>query len=946
MPTTRRFRLTLLLSLLVAALSISGFAQQAGPPAATAPLTARIPIDPQITTGQLPNGLRYYIRANKQPQDRLQLHLVVNAGSVLEDDDQRGLAHFVEHMAFNGTKHFPGAGIIDFMQSIGMRFGADLNAYTSFDETVFMLDVPTDKPEVLDKAMLVLEDWAHNLTFDDKEIDKERGVVIEEWRLGRGASAREQDKTFPVLLKGSRYADRLPIGKVDVLQHFKHDRLRKFYADWYRPDLMAVVAVGDVDPAAMQKLIVSHMGPIPAARNPRPRPHYDVPGHPGTLYAIATDKEETRTSVAVYNTMPARDQSTIAAYRQQEVLESLYSGALSARLAEMARKPEAPFLGAAVERGPLVRTADASILTASVKDGGVDAGLDALFTESARVARFGFTQTELDRQKTNILRNLEAAVTRKDERDSDSLAAEYTRNFLTGEPIPGIVYESDLFKRFLPDIKVDELNALAQSWSPDRDRVVIVTAPDKPGTPVPTEAALAADMAAAANKTLTAYVDVVKSVPLIASMPTPGSVVATSSKPEYGITEWTLSNGAKVVLKPTTFKADEVLLDAYAFGGTSLASDQDYIAASTAAQVVSAGGLGELSADDLRKLLAGKAASVRPFIGETDEGVSGSASPKDLETLFQLAYLTFTQPRKDPEQFAVLTDRMKVSLANQENTPQFAFSSAMNAALTQNHFRARPLTLARVNEMNLDRSFAFYRERFADASAFTFFFVGTFDPAALKPLVERYLASLPATHAHEMWKDDGIRPPKGAIDVRVAKGVEPQRQTRMVFTGTFDYDQQHRATMRAMTAILENRLREVVREDLSGTYSITVRPSYSKIPREEYEVTIAFGSAPERSEALGQRVLQEIQKLKASGPTAAEMQDTQSIFLRDLETSDRDNGFFLRELTSRSENGEDLKDLFGLADIYNGITADGVKKAANTYLDTNNCVTGRLLPEK
>jgi zinc protease len=496
MKIPRTLQMSALAALWVTAMSVIGAQQPArgttpraapaSTPASTAPLTAPIPVDPQITTGRFANGLRYYIRANKKPEKRAELRLVVNAGSILEERDQAGLAHFVEHMAFNGTKHFPKQETVKFLESIGMRFGPSVNAFTSFDETVYMLEVPTDKPEVLDKAFLILEDWAHNVSFDPAEIDKERGVITEEWRLRRGAGARMQDKQLPILLKGSRYAERLPIGDMEVIQSFKHERLKKFYTDWYRPELMAVVAVGDFDKAAIETLVKNHFGSIPKSAATKLRPSYNVPPQPGTLFAIATDKEASSTSVAVYSKMPARDQTTVGAYRRQ-IVERLFSGMLSQRFAEMAQKPDAPFLGASAGRGQFVRTEEVSTLSAGVKEDGIERGLDALFTEGERVVRFGFTETELERQKRNIMRGLERAVAEKENQPSAPLADEYTRNFTDKEPIPGIEYEAALHARFLPEITLAEINALAKDWVPDRNRVVMVNAPEKAGLTIPSE---------------------------------------------------------------------------------------------------------------------------------------------------------------------------------------------------------------------------------------------------------------------------------------------------------------------------------------------------------------------------------------------------------------------------------------------------------------------------
>jgi len=941
-----------LAALCLAATTLAG-AQQPAPapqpaatsPAATVPLTAVLPFDAQITTGQFANGLRYYIRKNKKPEGRAELRLVVNAGSILEDRDQAGLAHFVEHMAFNGTKHFPKQETVKFLESIGMRFGPSVNAFTSFDETVYMLQVPTDKPDVLEKSFLILEDWAHNVSFDAAEIDKERGVITEEWRLRRGAGARMQDKQFPILFKGSRYAERLPIGDMEVVQSFKHERLKKFYEDWYRPELMAVVAVGDFDKAAIEQLIKQHFETIPKSPATKLRPGYNVPEQPGTLYAIATDKEASGTSVAVYSKGPARDQTKVAAYREQ-IVERLFAGMLSTRFNEMAQKPDAPFLGAGAGRGQFVRPLEVSTLSAGVKEDGIERGLDALFTEALRVEKFGFTDTELQRTKTNIMRGLERAVTEKDNTPSSSLADEYVRNFTDREPSPGIEYEAALHARFLPEITLSEVNALAKQWVPDKNRVVLVNAPEKAGLAIPDETKLAAVITAATRKELTAYVDAVANASLLETPPTPGTVTKTATKDAFGITEWELSNGVKVVLKPTNFKEDEILFQAFSPGGISLAGDADFIPAQTAAAVVARGGVGKFSAVDLPKLLTGKVASASPYIGDLNEGLRGSASKKDLDTLFQLIYLRFTAPRPDPAVFGVLTSAMKSQLANQKNSPEFAFAETLNSIMTQNHPRAKMMTPEMVDQMNLDKSLAFYKDRFSDASDFTFVFVGSFDVAAMKPLVERYLATLPATHRKETWKDSGIKPPTGVIEKRVDKGLEPKSRSAVLFTGPFDYTQENRVAIRAMADVLEVRLRELIREDLGGTYSVSADANYSKYPRAEYVVQIGFGSNPDRTEDLLKAVLKEIEAFKANGPTPKQVADVTETFLRDQETNMKQNGYLLGQVALRYEYNEDLTSLFNMADYYRKIDAASIKSAAQKYLNTANMVKVTLFPEK
>ncbi len=906
-------------------------------------LTAPVPVDPRITVGTLPNGMRYYVRANNQPQRRAELRLVVNAGSILEDDDQRGLAHFVEHMCFNGTRHFPKQDVVAFLQSTGMRFGAHINANTSFDQTVYQLTIPTDSPAVVDRSFLILEDWAHAVSFEPDDIDKERGIILEEWRTGLGAGARMLDAQFPVLLKDSRYAERLPIGKPEIIRSFPYARLKKFYTDWYRPDLMAVIAVGDFDVANIESLIRSHFGSIPSAVSPRPRLNYDVPDHPGTRYTVATDPEATSTVVTVSNMMAARDQTTVGAYRQQTI-ERVFGGLLSGRLAEIAQKPDAPFLDADTSRGLFVKTAEMTTLSALVPDGGVERGLAALFTEASRVAQFGFTQTELDRLRLNYMQTFAQLASSNDEHTSQSLADEFIRNFMQDEPIPGIAYENGLVQRFLPEITLADINSLARDWIPDRNRVVAVNAPKKAGVTMPDEAKLAAVIKNAGGGTLTAYVDTVSAKPLLEAEPKPGSVAKTTSK-SAGITEWTLSNGVRVVLEPTTFKQDEILFRAFSPGGTSLASDQDYVAAETADQIVSEGGLGTLSAIDLSKKLAGKVAVVRPDIGEMYEGMSGRALQRDLETMFQLIYLRFTQPRADAEAFRATTGQLTAVLANRQAQPDTAFEDTLNAALTQNHLRARPMSPEFVAQMNLDKSLSFYKDRFSDASDFTFVFVGSFDLATIKPLVERYLASLPALHRKEAGRDVGIRPPSGVVEKEVTKGNTPKSEVGVVFTGPFQSNERNRIIIRAMANTLGGNLHRVLREDLGGTYGVSVIPEFTKRPNEEYQVTISFACDPERTQDLVKALFRVVDDLKTNGPGVGQVADVQAALRRDLETDSRQNGYVLNQVAYAYQYDEPIPDAASLRAIYDQLSPPLLRDAARTYLDTNRYVKVLLFPE-
>ena len=940
-----RARLLLLPLAITAATSVAAIAQRAGTTGAqNAPLTQVVPVDPRITVGTLPNGLRYYVRANKQPQGRAELRLVVNAGSILEDDDQRGLAHFVEHMCFNGTRHFPKQQVIAFLQSMGVRFGAHINANTSFDQTVYQLQIPTDSPAVIDRSMLILEDWAHAVSFDPDEIDKERGVILEEWRTGLGADARMLDVQLPVLLKDSRYAERSPIGKPDIIRSFTYDRLKKFYTDWYRPDLMAVIAVGDFDPSAIEALIRSHFGPIPVASSPRPRPVYDVPDQPGTRYAIATDPEATATVVGVSSMMAARDQTTIGAYRQQTI-ERVFSGLLSARLGEIAQKPDAPFLDAETNRGLFVRSAEATTLTALVADGGIERGLSALFAEADRVVRFGFTQTELDRYRLSLMQTFAQLAASNDEHTSASLADEFIRNFMQQEPIPGIAYENGLVQRFLPEITLADVNSLASAWVPDRNRVVIVRGPKKPGLAVPDEAKLAAVIKNAGGGDLKAYVDTVSARPLLDTTPKPGRVTkTTAAKGSSGVTEWTLANGVRVVLDPTTFKQDEILFRAFSPGGTSQAADEDFVPAETATQVVAQGGLGTLTTVDLSKKLAGKTAFVRADIGDMYEGLSGRAVRRDLETMFQLIYLTFTQPRADPEAFRMMTGQLTAALANRQALPDAAFDDTLTAALTQNHLRARPMSPELVAQMNLDKSIAFYKDRFGDASDFTFVFVGSFDLPTIKPLVEQYLGSLPALNRKEAGRDVGIRAPQGVVEKQITKGSTPKSEVGVVFTGPFENNQKNRLIIRALSDTLAGNLQRVLREDLGGTYGVSVAPDFTKRPTGEYRVSITFSCDPARTADLVKALFAVIEEFRTNGPSQGQVADAQAGLRRDLEIDSRQNGYLLNQLAFAYQYDEPIPDASTLRGLYDQLSTPLLRDAARTYLDPARYVKVVLSP--
>ena len=911
--------------------------------ARTAPLDQPTPISPDVIVGELPNGLRYFIRENDEPENRAQFRLVVGVGSVVEDDDQIGIAHLLEHMAFNGTENFEKQELLGFMESIGMRLGAGVNASTDFDVTNYQLELPMDDPENLATAFQIMEDWAHGLRLDPVEVDQERGVVIEEWRMRRGVEARLMDDQFPVIFQGSRYADRLPIGTPESIETFEQDAIVRFYREWYRPDLMGIVAVGDFDGAEIEGLIRQHFEDIEVPAGARERPEYDVPAHEETLYSVLSDPELTSTSITIYHKMPSDWDWTVGGYRQS-LVEAMYNAMLNERFREIALRPDAPFLGASSSNGHFVGDTDVYVLAASVVDGGVEEGIHAMLTETERVARFGFTESELERQKVSELRSIEQAYVARADRSSPSYAAEYVRAFVNGESIPGIEYEYELYQRFVPEITLEDVNAVAREWLADANRVVLVTGPT--ATPLPDEAALAQVIASVQDQEITAYVDALSDAELLPAVPTGSAVIETVAR-ERGITEWRLGNGVRVVLMPTDFDEDQVTFRAFSPGGTSLASDDVFIPASTADEVVSGGGLADFDQVELDRLLTGTVARVSPFISELEEGVSGAASTADLETLFQLIYLTFTQPRADQDFFAVWSAQMRQALENRDADPTTAWSDTYQGIMTGDHPRAQPMDLAALDQTDLQASFDFYRDRFADASDFTFVFVGSFDVEAIRPLVETYVGGLPSTGRTENWRDLGIRPPTGVIEEVVERGLEPQSQTIITFNGPFDYaDQSQRSVIRALAVVLENRLMESVREELGGTYSIGVGPGLTWRPEEAYQFSIVFGSDPERVDELLGSIFEGIAALKAEGPTEEQAAAARETLLRQFETDFQENGPWLNQLVTDYQRGVEpgaATDTFN--ESVRALTTESIRLAAERYLDLANYVRVSLVPE-
>ena len=935
-------RLPAVAVLCLAAACASAPAPARAPEPASAPFT---PVgDTAVVRGRLENGLAYYIRRNAEPPGRAELRLVVNAGSVLEDDDQRGLAHFLEHMAFNGTRRFREHEIVDFLERIGMRFGPDVNAYTSFDETVYLLQLPVDTAGVLETGVRILADWAGGIEMDSLEVEKERGVVLEEWRRWRGAGARVADRQIPFLFAGSRYAERIPIGDPETLATFPLEALRRFHARWYRPELMAVVAVGDFDPAGVERLVRAEFGAIPASATPAERPEATVPVRDSARYIVTVDPELSRAQVSVNWLLPAARDTSLARARRA-IVQGMFAGMLGERLNEISLAPDAPFLDVGSYQGPSLRPLETLVLNASVAEGGAERGLAALVAEVERAARHGFTPAELERERVRLLRSWERIHAERGKTTSGEFAGQYVGHFLRGGALRTLEDEYALQLAVVPTVTVDEVDAAARRYAEHRDRAVLVTGPARPGLAPASEARLAAVSDSVRASALEPRAESTPDAPLLAELPRPGRIVAVDSVPEAGVVRWTLSNGARVVLRPSDFREDEILFAATSPGGLSLLADSLLLYGRTATAAVQLGGVGELDLTGLQRRLTGKAASVGTFVGELGEGMNGFAAPRDVETLFQLAHLYFTRPRRDPSAWEAYLQRGREGLRNRDATPEQAFADTLAAVLTRGHPRARPFTAASFDSLSLDRSLEIYRDRFADAGDFTFYFVGTFSPDSLRPLVERYLASLPGTGSEERWRDAGVRPPEGIVRRTVRRGVEPKARTVLVFTGPAEFSRAARSDLVSLAEALQLRLRERLREELGGTYSVGVSGNVARDPYPRFSFAVDFGSAPERVDELVAVVWEEIAAVRAGGVAEDVVVRVREGQRRQKELSLRENSAWLAALMEYDRVGWDVR---RIADppLSASLTPGRLREAARRFLDPERYVLVSLLPEE
>lgn len=910
-------------------------------------LTTKLAVDPTVIIGKLDNGLVYYIKQNKKPEKRVELRLVVNAGSILENDDQLGLAHFMEHMNFNGTKTFPKNELIDFLQKTGVKFGADINAYTSFDETVYMLQLPTDDTALVKQGYQVLEDWAHYALLDGKEIDKERGIIVEEWRLGLGAQDRMMKKFLPIIFKDSRYSTRLPIGKIEVLENFKHETLRSFYRDWYRPDLQAVIVVGDVNPIEVEKEIKLRFSSMKNPDQIRERIVYDLPNNKEPLIAITTDKEATQNMVLMFYKHPGKTVKTLGDFKEQLIAE-LFSSMLNQRFNEISQKPESPYIFAASGYGKfLARTKDSYIVNAMPKENQIDKSLETLLAENERIKRYGFTVTEFERQKEELFSQYEKASKEADKTESAQFASEYVSNYLSGDPIPGASKKFKYVKNLLPTIKVEEVNDLVKGWVTDENMAMVIMAPEKENVKVPSVADVLRIVSQSKSSILQPYVDKFKEEPLINKELQPGKITRVNVNKEMGFTELNLSNGVTVVLKSTNYKNDEILVSAYSLGGNSLYPDADYMSANFASQVIDMSGAGNFDNVELEKKLKGKNLQISPYIDDVREGFRGNSTPKDFETLLQLVYLYFDGPRKDSTAFRAFMSQMENQTKFMKSNPMMAFYDTLFKTVYPGYKRLVIFpSPAQLNEVSLDKIDRIYRERFSDASDFKFFIVGNFNLDSLQPFIEKYFGNLPSTGRKETYKDVSPAFSPGITNLTLYKGSDPQSMVGIVMSEKFDWNSNNLLALSMLKEIISIKLIEVIREKLSGVYSPQLMLNPDHYPQSTYQFVVMFGCSPKTTDKLTKAVFSEIKKIRKHGPTDIDLKKAQEALIRSRETDLEKNEFWLSKIESIYYDKTDPSSILNFKERVNKITVGDLKKAAEQLINPDHYVRVVLMPEK
>lgn len=904
------------------------------------------PYDPNVKTGILPNGMKYFIRANNLPENRAEFYLANNIGAIQEEDDQDGLAHFTEHMAFNGTKNFPKKSLINYLETIGVKFGRNLNAGTGVEQTVFMVtSVPLIRETIMDSVLLVLHDWSHYLSFDSAEIESERGVIREEWRVYGSADERMSLKLAPVIYKDSKYAERNVIGDTTVINNFKHQTLKDFYYKWYRPDLQALVIVGDFDANLLEAKVKKMFGEIPAASNATPKKSYPMPDNIEPLIGTATDPEATETVVSlIYKNEPVKDSAKNIGFMRLKLIQRMINTMFVLRMAEISRKENPPFLYAYCRYSTLTRVKDGFYSFAQTRNNEAIKGFTALLTEMERLKRHGFTPNEFERVKADILRSYESQYTERNKRKSGELVNQNISHFMTNYPNPGIEYEYEFAKYMIPGITLREVNREVQKYIHPENVIVTVTAPDKEGITVPTENEIKEAISSVRSSKIEAYVDNLSGKKLIEKEPKAGRVVNTSSNEAMGTTEWTLSNGIKVIFKPTEFKDDELLMDAWSPGGYSAASDEAIPSAQVTDNVVVESGVGDFSRTDLVKLMAGKKLNITPSITFERESLTGYMSPKDFETAMQLVYSYFTKPRWNEAEYKTWLDKMQNNFINMQAEPRKAFSDTVNVMLND-HAKRFPVTNYQFFEkVDFAKIKSFYNDRYCDASDFTFIFTGKVNPAEVKPVVEKYLASLPTVKRKDNYKDDGIRYPKGKVVNDFSfQNKTPRTSVFVNYNGNCNYTATDMLYISTIRHILELRYIEAIREEKGGTYSVRVSSQIKRLPTTTFSLSMTFDTDPKLADDLKAIVHSEIEKMINEGPSAENLRKAKEYFLKQRQEDLKENRWWHNYILDEYYyNNVDI--INGYEENVKNMTVQSVKAYAAKTLTQGNTIEVIMRP--
>ncbi len=909
-------------------------------------MNSEIPFDPEVTRGTLDNGLQFFIKKNTKPENRLELMLVVKAGAVLEEDDQDGLAHFCEHMAFNGTKNFPKQKLIDYLESTGVRFGPDLNAFTSWDRTVYMLTIPTDTQKLVDNGFQVLEDWASNISFDPEEIEKERGVIMEEWRLGKGAMDRCEKKHRPVIYYNSRYAERDIIGDTNVIKNAPRERFTAFYNDWYRPDLMAVIAVGDIDKKEIESKIREHFGKLKNPVNAKERKWYDMPPHEDVLTSVAKDKELDFPNIRIYFKADGFKQNTWQGFRNI-LIGDMVSSMLSGRLNEINQKPDAPFnYFVSAYTGRFPGRSFSFSMYAGIKADKIEQAAKTLLQEAFRAKKHGFTETEIQRAKDDMIRMMKNNFDERDKFESKNFAFEYMRHITDGEAVPGIPMELKIYEKFLPEISLDEVNAMADEMIRSKNAVIALSAPEIEDVDVPDEDDLLDIFEDAAEEDLTAWEDDVSDKPLFDKKLGNHKINGETYEYEVGIYEYLLDNLTRVIVYPTDNKNDEILLYAFSPGGTSLAPDSIYHSAAAADNIVSVSGISHFTESQLEKKLAGKYVSVYPYINKEYEGIRASCSVEDFETMLQLVYLYFTSPGKDSAAFRAYIEKRIADRKTSMESPFQAFNDTIKAVTGSRHLRATPWEIEDYNKIDLDEAVRFYKERFADANDFIFIIAGNFDQQKHKQMLVDYLGSLPVKDGKEKPRDTGVRFPQGITEKFVFKGMEDKSRVYMLMETDYDLSYRERFNINAMKDILNIILRERIREEKGGTYGIYSFFSTDFFPEKKCRYGLSWGCNPERVDELTDEVLKIISELKQDTVDEKYITKVKEIQKRKFETDYKENRRWINWLEFLYKRDMHPVTIKRIPEMIENISAEDIRNTARKYLRLDNYARFVLLPEK